>query len=111
MSVYIIRVCVIVVGIDMPLLPKARVFCSYWPMFPSRIIEQYTLARTSRDFHLEKQQPRGGKNSREIFEWHVKVAYGDSIQTCRLRFGGREKWQYSQGRMFQNLFLFTHSQT
>lgn len=74
---------------DMPQLPEARVFWSSWPMFPWRIIEHYTLARTSRDLHLEKQQPRGGKNSREIFEWHVKVAYGHYIQTCTFLEAGK----------------------
>lgn len=99
-------VCVTVVGFDMPLLPKVLVFCSSWPMFPCRIIEHYTLARTSRDFHLEKQQPRGGKNSREIFEWHVKVAYGDSIQTCMF-WGSGKVAILSRENVSKSIFIYT----
>lgn len=54
-------------GFDMPLLPEACVFCSSWPMFPWRIIEHYTLARTSRDLHFEKTTAKRWKKQQGDF--------------------------------------------
>lgn len=96
-------------GFDMHCYLRLLSSLGFWPVFPCSITEHYTRARTSRDLHLEKQLPRGGKTGREIVEWHVKMAYGDYIQTCM--FWGQEKWRYSPGTMLQNLFLYIHAQT